>query len=196
MENLNKLFGQPNICSLSTFRPSPTAKNLSWDFPGGPVIKNPYSQRRGIGVQSLGEELRSLMPRPSQVALVIKNQSRRCKRWGFDPWMGRIPRRKNGKPLQDSCLENSMDTGAWQAAVHGVRKSRTKLKWLSMHPDASGQPKPLYPNYRPHVPQLERSTCSTTNGRHTSVKDPAGHNGDPEQPKRNVKKKKKNCPDA
>ena len=50
------------------------------DFPGVPVIKNPYSQRRGIGVQSLGEELRSLMPRPSQVALVIKHQSRRCKR--------------------------------------------------------------------------------------------------------------------
>ena len=31
----------------------------------------------------------------------------------------------NGNPLQYSCLENLMDGGAWQAAVHGVAKSRT-----------------------------------------------------------------------
>ena len=34
----------------------------------------------------------------------------------------------NGNPLQYSCLENPMDGGAWQAAVHGVTKSQT---WLS-----------------------------------------------------------------
>ena len=28
----------------------------------------------------------------------------------------------NGNPLQYSCLENSMDRGAWQAIVHGVTK--------------------------------------------------------------------------
>ena len=33
----------------------------------------------------------------------------------------------NGKPLQYSCLENSMDRGAWRATVHGVTKSRTRL---------------------------------------------------------------------
>ena len=33
----------------------------------------------------------------------------------------------NGKPLQYSCLENPMDRGAWQAAVHGVAGSRTRL---------------------------------------------------------------------
>ena len=27
----------------------------------------------------------------------------------------------------NSCLENSMDRGAWWAAVHGVRKSQTQL---------------------------------------------------------------------
>ena len=31
----------------------------------------------------------------------------------------------NGTPLQYSCLENPMDRGAWQAAVHGVAKSVT-----------------------------------------------------------------------
>ena len=31
----------------------------------------------------------------------------------------------NGNPLQYSCLENSMERGAWQATVHGVTKSQT-----------------------------------------------------------------------
>ena len=33
----------------------------------------------------------------------------------------------NGNPLQRSCLENSMDRGAWRAPVHAVPKSRTGL---------------------------------------------------------------------
>ena len=33
----------------------------------------------------------------------------------------------NGTPLQYSCLENPMDGGAWQAAVHGVVRSQTQL---------------------------------------------------------------------
>ena len=33
----------------------------------------------------------------------------------------------NGTPLQDSCLENPMDGGAWGATVHGVAKSQTRL---------------------------------------------------------------------
>ena len=38
-----------------------------------------------------------------------------------------IIREGNGTPLQYSCLENPMDGGAWQAAVHGVTKSRKGL---------------------------------------------------------------------
>ena len=38
----------------------------------------------------------------------------------------------NGNPLQYSCLENSVDRGAWWAAVHGVAQSWTLLKRLSM----------------------------------------------------------------
>ena len=37
----------------------------------------------------------------------------------------------NGNPLQCSCLENPMDGEAWQAAVHGVPQSQTRLKRLS-----------------------------------------------------------------
>ena len=30
----------------------------------------------------------------------------------------------NGNPLQYSCLETSMDKGAWQATIHGTIKSQ------------------------------------------------------------------------
>ena len=33
----------------------------------------------------------------------------------------------NGTPLQYSCLENPMNGGAWQAAVHGVTEDQTRL---------------------------------------------------------------------
>ena len=36
------------------------------------------------------------------------------------PRLGRSLREGNGYPLQYSCLENPIDRGAWQAAVHGV----------------------------------------------------------------------------
>ena len=38
---------------------------------------------------------------------------------------GRSPGEGNGNPLQYSCLENSMDRGAWRATVRGVTKSQT-----------------------------------------------------------------------
>ena len=41
------------------------------------------------------------------------------------PQLGRSPGGGHGNPLQYSCLEDSMDRGAWQATVHGVAKSRT-----------------------------------------------------------------------
>ena len=43
------------------------------------------------------------------------------------PWSGRSPGEGNGNPLQDSCLEISMNRGAWRVIVHGVTKSRTQL---------------------------------------------------------------------
>ena len=46
---------------------------------------------------------------------------------GSIPGSGRSPGEGNGNPLQYSCLENSMNRGAWQAIVHGVSKS-----WLQL----------------------------------------------------------------
>ena len=37
------------------------------------------------------------------------------------------PGEGNGNPLQNSCLENSMDRGAWWAVVHAVTKNWTQL---------------------------------------------------------------------
>ena len=46
---------------------------------------------------------------------------------GFIPGLGRSPGEGNGNPLQYSCLENPMDSGAWQATVCGSQKSLTQL---------------------------------------------------------------------
>ena len=46
---------------------------------------------------------------------------------GLIPWSGKSPGEGNGNLLQYSCLENSMDRGAWRATVHGVTKSWTQL---------------------------------------------------------------------
>ena len=43
------------------------------------------------------------------------------------PGSARSPGGGNGNPLQYSCLENSMDGGAWQATVHEVSKSWTQV---------------------------------------------------------------------
>ena len=47
-------------------------------------------------------------------------QCRSQKRQEFHPCIKRSPWRRNGNPLQCSCLQNSMDQGAWSAAVHVI----------------------------------------------------------------------------
>ena len=54
---------------------------------------------------------------------------------GLTPGSGRSPGEGNGYPLQYACLENPMDRGAWQAAVHGVAKEldTTEKLTISLH---------------------------------------------------------------
>ena len=62
--------------------------------------------------------------------LVVKNLSANAGdagNMGSIPGSGRFRGGRNGNPLQYSCLENSMDTGAGRATVHGVAKSWTQL---------------------------------------------------------------------
>ena len=71
--------------------------------------------------------------RASLVAQLVKNLpaiSGDLRDTGSTPGSGRFPGVGTGNLLQCSCLENSMDSGAWQATVHGVAKSWTRL---SMH---------------------------------------------------------------
>ena len=49
-------------------------------------------------------------------------QCERLRDVGSIPRLGRFPGGEHGNPLQYSCLENPMDRGAWQAAVHGVAR--------------------------------------------------------------------------
>ena len=64
-------------------------------FPGGVTVKNPSANAR---------DTRDV---------------------GSIPGSGRNPGGGNSNTFQCSCLENSMDRGAWQATVHGVAKSWT-----------------------------------------------------------------------
>ena len=66
-------------------------------FPGGPVVKNPPS--------NAGD----------------------ARDTGSIHGLGRSPGVGNDNPLQYSYLEDPIDRGVWQATVHGVSKSRTRL---------------------------------------------------------------------
>ena len=56
---------------------------------------------------------------------VVKNLPANARDAGLIPGSGITPAEGNGNQIQYSCLENSMDRGAWQVTVHGVAKSQT-----------------------------------------------------------------------
>ena len=70
-------------------------------------------------------------PRASQGALVVKNLPANAgdeRDASSIPGSGRSLGGGHSNPLQNSCLKNPMDRGAWQAAICGVTKSWTGLK--------------------------------------------------------------------
>ena len=52
---------------------------------------------------------------------------------GSIPGLGRSHGVGNGNPLWYSCLENSMDRGAWWRTVYGVTASQTRLSMHAIH---------------------------------------------------------------
>ena len=58
--------------------------------------------------------------RASLIAQLVKEFACNAGDLGSIPGSGRSPGEGNGNPLQYSCLENSMDRGAWPVTVHGV----------------------------------------------------------------------------
>ena len=73
------------------------ASLVTWGFPGGSVVVNPPARAGDLGDTSL------------------------------IPGLGIYPGSRHDHPFQYSCLEKSMDRGAWRATVHGVAKSQTGL---------------------------------------------------------------------
>ena len=91
-----------------------------WDFPG---------KSTGVGCHRLLQLPRTnFISRASLVAQLVKNpptmQESACHvgNLGPIPGSGRSPGEGNGNPLQNSCLRNPMNRGAWQAIVHGVTR--------------------------------------------------------------------------
>ena len=76
-------------------------KSVKYSFPRALVVKNPPANAGDAGDK------------------------------GLIPGWGRPPGGGHGNPLQYSCLENSMDRGAWRATVHRITKSQTRLKQLN-----------------------------------------------------------------
>ena len=62
-----------------------------------------------------------------------------------EPGLGRSSGEGNGNPLQYSCLENSMDRGAWWLPVHGVANRTLLSDWAHAHKPGTGGKK-LFPS--------------------------------------------------
>ena len=95
---------------------------------------------RGVTFRSY---LATGMAQVSQVVLGVKNppaNSGDAKDEGLIPGSGRSPGVGNSNTLQQSCLENSMGRGSWQATVQGVAESQTQLSTEPMA-QATANPK-------------------------------------------------------
>ena len=79
----------------------------------------------------------------SLVAQTIKEPACNSGDLGLIPKSGRYPVEGNGYKLH-SCLENSMDRGAWQSTVHGVANSWTQLSREEL-PYVQGAARRSYP---------------------------------------------------
>ena len=73
----------------------------------------------------------SLIPGSRAKILVVPANAGATGDSGLIPGLGRSLGEGNGNPLKHSCLENSMDRGAWQTTVHEVRKSWTRMSNLA-----------------------------------------------------------------
>ena len=101
---------------------------------------------------------------PSQMVLQVKEpacQYRRHKRCAFNPWVRKIPWRREGNPLQYSCLENPMDRGASRATYrpwgHRVRHDWSDLARTHIFPEAG--PYCTWLNFRFEFHLFQRKMC-------------------------------------
>ena len=124
------------------------------DFPGKNTGVGCHAPLQGIFLtQESNPWLLHLLHWHAKMELVNKwlaFQSRKCKRCGFGPWIGKIPCRRAWLPIPVFLPEEFHDRGAWRATVHGVTESQTRLKCLKTQGDLmklhahrrSGKPTP------------------------------------------------------
>ena len=93
-------------------------------------FREPSLVKEVSGLHNAFRGCRPLSPRPASRpgGHVSKHLSQ-----GSIPRSIRSPGGGNGNPLQYSCLENPMDRGTWQAAVHSMTQSLSWLKCLGTH---------------------------------------------------------------
>ena len=77
---------------------------------------------QSMGLQRVGHDRATELYQPE----VSKASTCQFRRHGFDPWVRKIPWRRRWQPAQYSCLENSMNSGAWWATVQEVTKKKKK----------------------------------------------------------------------
>ena len=77
------------------------------------------------------------------------------------PGSGRSPGGRYGNLLQHSCLENSMDRGAWWAVVHGVTKESDTTEQLNNNTGFSVSTcnEDLFANLTPHILHFSQEMC-------------------------------------
>ena len=105
----------------------PTPVFLPREFHGqrSLVGYSPWGCNESNTTEQLSTAQQHSPPRKMRIHPEIREDKEALYGWGRSPGKG------NGYQLQYSCLENSMDRGAWRATVPGVAKSWTRLKRLS-----------------------------------------------------------------
>ena len=125
--------GAPALMSEKVM--APRSSTLAWKIPwteepGGLLSVGSHT----VEWSDLAAAAATFSKWASQMALVVENSpTRRHKRCGLDPWVGKIPSGGHGSPLHYSCLEDPVDRQAWWAIVRRVTRNWTQLKQFRTH---------------------------------------------------------------
>ena len=84
-------------------------------------------EKKAFHVLCSNQEIGSIHTVSGKVTQMIKKESATMQETWVQYLCGKIPGGGNGNASHYSYLENPMDRGAWQAAIHGVTKNQTQL---------------------------------------------------------------------
>ena len=128
--------------SVRPHKRQPTRLPCPWDSPGKNTGVGCHFLLQSMKVKSESEVTQSC-PTPSdpmdcilpgssvhgifQARVLERVAIAFSRRLRFNPTVRKIPWRGNGNPFQYSCLQNSMDRGAWWATIHVVTNCQTQL---------------------------------------------------------------------